>query len=268
VLERGLTADLWFGLIPLVFAAAGAAGLFFSFRMKTPETAAPSFKPFTSKDRSTLGRDRPCYESESGPKPLAPAVSPNGKLIGLIIFALIWNGIVSVFVFNLFSGGAGGFSWFLALFLVPFVLVGLGVVGGVFYYAMALFNPRPRLTTNPGVLLAGETVSVQWELSGRTDRLRRLQIALEGREEATFRRGTDTRTDKEVFTRIQITDTSDPLAMRSGSAQIRLPAGAMHSFNAPNNKIVWSLKVNGDIPRWPDINDEYPVTVTPFPIAK
>jgi hypothetical protein len=98
--------------------------------------------------------------------------------------------------------------------------------------------------------------------------LRRFQIALEGREEATYRRGTNTHTDKEVFARIQLTDTTDPFAMQSGSAKLMLPPDVMHSFKAANNKIVWALKVSGDIPRWPDINDEFPITVAPAALAR
>jgi hypothetical protein len=148
------------------------------------------------------------------------------------------------------------------------VAVGLGLIGGVLYQFMALFNPRPRLTVSRGVLMPGDSIDVGWELTGRADRLRRFQISLEGREEATYRRGTNTRTDKEVFTRIQLTDTTDPFAMQSGSAKLKLPPDAMHSFKAANNKIMWVLKVSGDIPRWPDINDEFPITVAPAPLAR
>jgi hypothetical protein len=46
----------------------------------------------------------------------------------------------------------------------------------------------------------------------------------------------------------------------------------MHSFAAKNNKIVWTLHVRGEIPRWPDVDDEFPFTVlahanNPFLVA-
>jgi hypothetical protein len=37
----------------------------------------------------------------------------------------------------------------------------------------------------------------------------------------------------------------------------------MHSFAAPHNKIVWSLKVEGVIDRWPDVGEEFPLVVYP-----
>jgi len=262
VLERQVTGDLWFGLIPLVFAIVGAGGLIFVFRSKPETSGAKGTPPAYS------GTAPPPFtgRGSNGPQLLKPAASRKGKLVVLILAALFWNGIVSVFLFNLFSEWRHGvFSWFLALFLTPFVLVGLGLFGGVFYQFMALLNPRTRLTVSERVLLPGGQVDIRWELEGRSDRLQRLQITLEGREEATYRRGTDTSTDREVFARIQITDTTDPVAMHSGAAKLQVPAGTMHSFESSNNKIVWALKVHGDIPRWPDVNDEYPVTVAAQP---
>jgi hypothetical protein len=38
----------------------------------------------------------------------------------------------------------------------------------------------------------------------------------------------------------------------------------MHSFNTPNNKIIWTLHLHGSIPRWPDVDLEFPLTVLPL----
>jgi hypothetical protein len=37
----------------------------------------------------------------------------------------------------------------------------------------------------------------------------------------------------------------------------------MHTFEGRNNKVLWRLHVTGGIPRWPDIDDEYPLTILP-----
>jgi hypothetical protein len=270
VLERNATGELWFGLIPLAFVAVGAGGLIFVFRRKSASSSA--FASATSLRTPVSGTiSVPVAGSaDNGPRTLKPTASPKVKVFGIIAAALFWNGIVSVFLYNLITTWqhGGGFRWFLGLFLIPFVLVGLGLIGGIFYQFMALFNPHPRLTMSRGVLSPGDSVDVSWELEGRANVLQRLQISLEGREEATYCRGTDTRTDKEVFAVIQIADTTDPFAMHSGSARLHVPSGAMHSFKSANNKIAWALTVHGEIPRWPDVKDEYPVEVIPFPIAK
>jgi hypothetical protein len=37
----------------------------------------------------------------------------------------------------------------------------------------------------------------------------------------------------------------------------------MHSFEASNNKIVWAVKLHGEIAKWPDVDFEFPITVLP-----
>lgn len=54
------------------------------------------------------------------------AIPAGVGVAGLTFVLLFWNGIVSVFVWQLVKD----FQWFLALFLVPFVAVGLGILGG------------------------------------------------------------------------------------------------------------------------------------------
>jgi hypothetical protein len=49
--------------------------------------------------------------------------------------------------------------------------------------------------------------------------------------------------------------------MMRGKTIVEIPAGTMHSFEAANNKIVWALKVEGKIDRWPDIDEEYRLNV-------
>jgi hypothetical protein len=46
--------------------------------------------------------------------------------------------------------------------------------------------------------------------------------------------------------------------------QLRIPAESMHSFKAPNNKVVWTLLVKGDIPKRPNVKDKYELTIFPL----
>jgi hypothetical protein len=95
------------------------------------------------------------------------------------------------------------------------------------------------------------------------DKLRRLSITLEGREEATYRRGTTSHTDKQVFATFDLVEQVAPVSAVGGSAKVTIPARSMHSFEAPNNKIVWRVRVRGDIRNWPDSDDEFPLSVAP-----
>jgi hypothetical protein len=143
--------------------------------------------------------------------------------------------------------------------------VGVGLVVGAFYALLALFNPRCALTLGRGDLALGETAELRWEFTGRFDRIHRLVLRVEGREEATYRRGTSTYTDKNVFYALDLVDTLRPAEIRSGTARFTVPADTMHSLSAGNNRIVWGLVVHGHIHGWPDVKDEYALTVGPLP---
>jgi hypothetical protein len=148
--------------------------------------------------------------------------------------------------------------------MIPFVIVGLGTVVGVGYFFLALFNPRPKLIVSPGAIPLGGSAQLEWEVSGRADRIRRLCIYLEGREEATYQSGKSTRTDKETFARIDVMDTQISGYMIHGTAPITIPQESLPSFETAHNKITWVLCVRGDVGRWPDLNEEFPIAVLPM----
>jgi hypothetical protein len=269
VLDRGFTADMLFGLIPLVFVGFGAGALWLVLRHGQGQFL-PGAKSAHSPARS--GRQAgspPEEEARLAPRVLKASAPPWLKLLGGILVAAFWNGIVSVFVAEAVQSWRRHHpEWFLTIFLIPFVVIGLGLIGFVLHSFLALFNPRPRLTLTPGAVPLGSSFEVKWEFAGRATAIERLHIHLEGREEAQYRRGTATSTDKSVFAKTEVTKTADRLAIRSGQARLTLPAGLMHSWKAENNKIVWSLHVHGDIAWWPDVKLEFPVTVLPQPTGQ
>jgi len=252
VLEKGFRPMHLLGLLPLAFFVAGAALSRWAWRqMRTGRS-------------SEVDRPEETVTAE-GPLILEPQVSPFGKLFGAVFFALFWNGIVSVFVFQAWKGWERGQTdWFLTLFLVPFVLVGLVMIGAVGYLTLALANPRPRLTLEKATARLGDELRLDWSFTGRASRIRHLGILLEGREEATYQRGTDTHTDSEVFATHTLVDTGNDWEIPRGTAAVRIPDDTMHSFAADNNKIVWEIKVAGEIDRWPDVSQNFPITVRPM----
>ena len=266
VLKRGDLFMPLFVLFPLIFVVIGFVGIYSQWR--------PAIARNQRLQPISAGRWVVLRRSEAVPKPdprtahdplaLKPAVSPWGKLVAALIFGLFWNGLVSMFVVNIVRNWRSWpIEWFLALFMVPFVLIGLGTIAAAGYFFLALFNPRPRLTITPRAVPLGGTFRVEWEIRGRTDALRRLRLRLEGREEATYQSGKNTATDKNVFANIEIADLTVPQAMRSGGANVTVPGQLMHSFTTRHNRIVWSIQVQGEIAHWPDIKEEFPVTVLP-----
>ena len=187
------------------------------------------------------------------------------KLVTILVVTVFWNGIVSVFVVNVVNDVLRGdaFRWFLGLFLLPFIGVGLVLIGVSVRMAMALANPVPRLTVNRRAFAPGDTVALAWRFDGSATRLKDIRLFLEGREEATYRRGTDTRTDREVFATLDLARAAGVSAGQPGQATVKLPERMMHSFSSDNNRVIWTLKVKGGIDWWPDLDEEFAIVVVP-----
>lgn len=259
VLDRSWMRSMTMGLLTLIFVAAGGGGMFYAWQhMKSGKTLSYRAKAGTRSNAS------PDSLAEVGPAELRSKASRIGKLAMAIGIAAFWNGIVSIFVVKMIRDWRNGVGqWFLAAFLTTFVIIGARLLLAIPWQVFALFNPRPRLRVSGRAVRLGSTLEISWELPGRAHVVRRLQIFLEGREEATYQHGSTTTTDREVFAKIEIADTTEIDSIRSGSSRVTLPSELMHSFVADHNKVVWELKVMGDIPRWPEIAEEYAFEILP-----
>jgi Protein of unknown function (DUF3592) len=281
VLERGLTRGYLFALIPGVFMLVGGGGAALALlagRRRQPDKAMPWLPEargepvvpgLTAGGGSTTAAGFADAEAgPTGPMVLHARAGPVGKLVGITLIAAFWNGITGVFVWKAFEGWRGGAGdGCLTVFILPFVVIGLALLLGVPYQFLALFNPRLHLTLSSASLPLGGSARLSWSFSGFPGRIRRLRIELEGREEATYQRGTSTQTDRQVFATVTVVDTSERLEIPAGEAAVSVPADTMHSFAADHNRIVWSLKVSGDIRRWPDVSEEFELVVRPREIG-
>ena len=257
VIERGFTADILWGFFPLIFAVIGAGGLFgvFVYKGKAPVPGAAPGLPAAAVSGVAA----------KGAMPLKTSTSPILRFGCSSLFALLWNGIVSIFVMeNASKWRSGHVDGCGTLFMIPFVLVGLGVGILSLYYFLSIFNPKPVLKLSSSTVALGDPVELSWETSGNVDRVKSFSITLEGREEATYRRGTSTSTDKALFAVVGLAQSNRGKDLRRGKATFTVPADSMHSFKSNNNKFVWVIQVKGDIPRWPDIGEEYPIEVLPL----
>lgn len=259
VLERGFGKPYLAAIAPLLFLLVGGGGVYFVLRgARAKPSAGLDWLP------TTLATGRGYLEQAPGPVELKPAATPLGKFLGFLFLCLFWNGLVSVFLWQVVQGWrSGDRDWGQTLFLAPFVLVGLVLVGSAIYQLLALANPRPHLALSAASLPPGGSGRLDWRFRGLAGRIRHLRITLEGREEATFRSGKSTTTDRRTFARVEIVETDLATAIPSGSAGFSVPAGTMHSFDAPHNRIVWTIKVHGTIAGWPDVDEDFELTVVP-----
>lgn len=260
VLVRRFTAGFLWGLLPLVFVAVGAGGIVMSLagarRLKAQQGAG---RP----DRLPEPGAEPDLET-AGPAVLEGRASPLGSFLGVTAVALFWNGIVGAFVWQLWeSWRAGSPDGCLTVFLIPFVLVGALLLIGVPYQFLALFNPRPRVTLTPGRLELGGSAQLAWRFRGWPSRIRRLRILLEGVEETAHPQGDSRRTERETFATHELLDTSLPLEIAGGSTYVSIPADARPTSEEPDHRVLWTLKVEGEIRFWPDVTEALPVTLHP-----
>jgi hypothetical protein len=201
-----------------------------------------------------------------GPRELRPSGTPVGMFFFMLFFATFWNGIVSVFVsIAISSMVAGRPEWFLIIFIIPFVLIGIALIVGLVYTLLGIFNPRPTLTLSQSNLSLGDRAEVQWKFDRGTSSLRKLTLTLRGVESAKYRRGTSTYTDTSTFVSIPMVETRSPVEIAEGKAELVIPDRSMHSFEGTNNQITWQLAVHGDVPFWPDVNMDFPIHVHPLP---
>jgi hypothetical protein len=198
------------------------------------------------------------------PVTLKAAMGRWTKFIALLLVGAFWNGIVGAVAWKVVESVRDGSpQWGLILCMTPFAAIGLALLCGVVYTFLQIFNPVPTMTLSAGAAPLGADLELTWQFSGMTSRLKRMVIELRGHEEATYRRGTSTSTDKNTFAEIKIIETTDPIEIESGSTTLQVPSSSMHSFDSGRNKVHWSLHIRGDIAFWPDVNEEYPLIVLP-----
>ena len=267
VLARDPGAWALLAAFPLVFLAAGAAMIAAGARAlrRSPDQAARTARGELAVRASEETADcLPAVDPTPGPATLAPESSRAGRVAGVAIAAVFWNGIVSVFLGQAWASfQRGSPDWFLTVFLLPFVAVGIGLVFAFLYTLLALRNPRPQLVLGVRAASPGETIDLGWSFAGAAQRLARVRISLQGIEHATYQVGTDSRTATETFHELVLADVSAPACAAGGRLRVTIPADAMHSFSAANNKIVWQLAVHGEIRLWPDADEVFPLAVLP-----
>ncbi|HXU30526.1 MAG TPA: DUF3592 domain-containing protein [Thermoanaerobaculia bacterium] len=276
VLDRSLGAWVLLSLIPLGLIGGSLWGIVWSFRGGRGKVRVPpggpvpggvnfaDLEPYRAWLPEPRGAARVAGAAGEGSLELKPSTGPVGKLIGITFVALFWNGIVSLFLKDVVAGWRNGQGdGCHTLFLVPFVVIGLGLLLSIPYQILALFNPRPRLILDRSRLRPGEAARLSWSFSGAAGRIRKLKITIEGREEATYRRGTSTHTDRSTFATLVLVESDLRGTFASGEIEVMISSGSMHSFSASHNKILWKLMIAGEIARWPDVGEEFDLVVLP-----
>lgn len=284
VFARGSGWWLWLLslLIPAALCAFGGSGLLRVVRGwgKSQEHRASMARPAILEglgEPPTGARSRPgvpsCDNLENSPGVVLryrlPLESPeNWSLAGFGLFTLLWNAIVVVLAVAVGADLIGGTTdWVLVGLLVPFVAVGVGgVVLFVRSAALATSVGPTHVEISDHPLVPGATYDVLLAQGGAR-LLRRIELGLESEETASFRQGTDTRTQRLVVRRHPVAGWRDVQPVPGGSFEARVsctvPDDAMHSFSSENNAVQWRLVVRARPERWPEFTRVFPVVVVP-----
>ncbi len=278
VLLRKPTLKLLLCLVPWVFFLVGAGGIYGVVRSAHRSAQggsaawlpnAPAAQRRTGPDASGWLRDIPAGDFDSDWIPLPVARRRIGGFFGRVMVALFWNGLVSIFVvIAVQSFRRGDPEWFLTIFIIPFVLIGIFLILAAIHGFLALFNPYPVVQIRPARIPLGGSANLRWEFKGFPGRIRELKILLIAAEQIRTTYDEKERKQKmgmssrPVFEREAICLT-DPQQIAAGQIRLSIPTDAMHSFDGGNCCLVWTVSFRGDIRIWPNLKDDLPIVVVP-----
>jgi hypothetical protein len=195
-------------------------------------------------------------------------LSRGWRLVAILSASVFWNSIVAVFaVIAINNHLSGRPEWLLTAFVLPFAAVGLAMIYFFVRELLVVTGVGPtQLEISDHPLQPGHIYQVYVSQGGRLT-INALALSLVCDEVATYRQGTDTRTEhcrvfaRKLFERERV----ELLPQQAFEEQfdLEIPAECMHSFKADHNEVRWRLLVRGDIAGWPPFERNFPIVVIP-----
>jgi hypothetical protein len=231
--------------------------------LPTVPAVAPSDKPGT----------RLRYQLASGDQ------HPGCTLAFLVCFTLFWCGFISFWGYGLVQthlkasqalksvSGGQGFLWGQMIFFIPFAVAGVVLVGASLRQVYrTLGHTRARVEVSAQPLHPGEKFEVFVSLFGPLN-VKGLRVSLVCQEEASYGEGTNVRTETRRVVAVEVLRREAFSISRAFPYEVhqvvRVPARAMHSFEAKHNKVRWLVVVAGEVAGWPNFEHTFPVVVHP-----
>lgn len=189
--------------------------------------------------------------------------------------ALFWNSITWTFVavmgMQISQGelqGAGAVVG--TLFMVPFVLLGIGlIVAWGKRLAVTFRMPAGRLSLSSWPIHPGDAVEALFRRPLRGARggeeLLLLGVALQVHEEATYDVGTDSRTDKATSRSLELEPTDSGIDARGIHARFlfELPLEGPCSFRSRSNLVTWRVHLTLQASGYPKDDSDFDLLVLP-----
>jgi hypothetical protein len=197
------------------------------------------------------------------------ATSPGWALFGTLAFCIVWNGMVTAIVAMGIRGYLGDKPyWRLAILsAIPVAAIGVWAIVALVRQLLIATGIGPTLVEiSDHPLFPGGRYRVFLSQSGWLT-VKTLRLSLVCEEAATYRQGTDARTETKEVHRQELLRQGD-FEIRGGmpfeqEIELKVPEAAMHSFVAAHNEIAWKLVVEGDVAGWPPYKRAFPLVVRP-----
>jgi hypothetical protein len=195
------------------------------------------------------------------------ATSPGWALFGTLAFCIVWNGMVTAIVAMAIYLGDKPYWRLAILSAIPVAAIGIWSIVALVRQLLVATGIGPTLVEiSDHPLLPGGRYRVFLSQSGWLT-VKTLRLSLVCEEAATYRQGTDARTETKEVHRQELLRQSD-FEIRGGmpfeqEIELKMPEGTMHSFVADHNEIAWKLVVEGDVAGWPPYRRAFPLVVRP-----
>lgn len=281
VLTRGYGWWVWVGFtVPVSFVIIGAGGLIYALLRwgKSVERRAAIARRASAR--------RLFHTGDNGDYPFVPqgadmTNSPGTKLkfrlpmagaagwalFGMLTFCVAWNGAVTVLIVVVIRGFlAGHADWPLTLFVIPFLAIGIAAIVCFLRRLLTAAGIGPtRLEISDHPLQPGDLYRLFLTQTGRL-RIKLLRVSLVCEEAATYRQGTNARSEtrevyrQELFRQEDVDIVDQPFETE---IELTVPRRAMHSFAAEHNEINWTLVVDGEPAGWQHYRRAFPVVISP-----
>jgi hypothetical protein len=86
---------------------------------------------------------------------------------------------------------------------------------------------------------------------------------MEGQESVKYGTQKNRRFETDVFCTIPLVDAFKPDQVARGRGLLTVPEDAMHTLHEGDYDITWRIVVQTEVPKWPDIKEQYEIRVKP-----
>jgi len=185
---------------------------------------------------------------------LKPAMSRVMKIImyfivTIVINAIAWVAINDKRVPDYLTYVIGGFCVYLVL--------------STLNTARVLMNTKVDVFVNNNPVKIGQTLIISWEASRKVDQIKILTFSIFLMECHTHGHGENKKVKTKKIHDEILFKIEDRNRLSSGSKSITIPRVFRPSYSNDNYELGWFLKVHGEIPFSPDIDEDYMITILP-----